>query len=129
MTNSRVTIWRLCRSGFALVLVIVVGNGVGVVHAEEAAEKPGLALVDFARDIQPLLAKRCQRCHGAEKHEGGLRLDLRRTALQGGDSGDTIVPGSSAKSRLIARVSEKGDDDRMPSIGRFNRSSDRQCRI
>ena len=73
--------------------------------------------VDFARDIQPLLAKRCQRCHGTEKHEGGLRLDLRRTALQGGDSGDTIVPGSSAKSRLIARVSEKGNDDRMPPDG------------
>lgn len=90
-------------------MVIVAGSG-GRVHGAEEA-------VDFARDIQPLLAKRCQRCHGAEKHEGGLRLDLRRTALQGGDSGDTIVPGSSAKSRLIARVSGQGDDDRMPPEG------------
>ncbi|MBC7819988.1 MAG: hypothetical protein IAG10_24155, partial [Planctomycetaceae bacterium] len=87
--------------------------------SQKSAPQPSVTKidVDFARDIQPLFAKRCQSCHGSEKHEGGLRIDLRRTALQGGDSGDTIVPGSSVKSRLIARVSEKGDDDRMPPDG------------
>ncbi len=80
--------------------------------------RPGQKIdVDFARDIQPLFAKRCQRCHGAEHREGGLRLDLRRTAQQGGGSGDTIVPGSSAKSRLIARVTGNGDEDVMPPEG------------
>lgn len=75
------------------------------------------AEVDFAHDIQPILVKHCHRCHGAEHREGGLRLDLRRLALQGGDSGDTIVPRSSAKSGLIARISSKDDDERMPPEG------------
>ena len=36
---------------------------------------------DFARDVQPILAKHCVRCHGPKKQEGGLRLDVRRRAL------------------------------------------------
>ena len=31
--------------------------------------------VDFERDIQPLFADRCIKCHGPEKQKGGLRLD------------------------------------------------------
>ena len=41
--------------------------------------------VDFARDIQPLLARHCQECHGAQRQEGGLRLTARAAALAGGD--------------------------------------------
>src|SRR5262245_11555276 len=70
--------------------------------------------VDFARDIQPILESRCHRCHGAKLREAGLRLDLRRTALQGGDSGAVIVPRSPAESRLLARVSSKGDEIMPP---------------
>ena len=33
------------------------------------------ARVDYARDIQPLLAKRCGECHNATKRKGGLALD------------------------------------------------------
>ena len=31
--------------------------------------------VDFSRDIQPLLAKRCFACHGPDTQEAGLRFD------------------------------------------------------
>ena len=31
--------------------------------------------IDFSRDIQPLLARRCLSCHGPDTQEGGLRLD------------------------------------------------------
>jgi len=33
--------------------------------------------IDFARDIQPILAKNCLACHGPAKQRGGLRLDSR----------------------------------------------------
>src|SRR6266567_4169927 len=31
--------------------------------------------VNFAKDIQPILAHNCVECHGPEKQKGGLRLD------------------------------------------------------
>ena len=66
--------------------------------------------VDFVRDIQPLLAKHCVSCHGPDAQEGGLRLHSRAAAMAGGDQGEVIVPGKSAKSRLIALVTGQNDD-------------------
>ena len=42
---------------------------------------------DFARDVQPLFADRCVKCHGPEKMKGGLRLDVKAAAFKGGDDG------------------------------------------
>ena len=33
--------------------------------------------VDFSEQIQPLLRRHCQRCHGEKHDEGGLRLNQR----------------------------------------------------
>src|SRR5262245_26739179 len=64
--------------------------------------------VDFAREVWPLLEARCHRCHGPDEQKGGLRLDERRAALEGGRSGKVIVPGRSAESRLFKLVA--GED-------------------
>ena len=80
----------------------------------EAAKKT----INFARDIQPLFAKHCTSCHGTKKSEGGLRLDRRKNALDGGDSGSSIIPGQSAKSRLIALVAAVDPDNVMPPKGK-----------
>jgi mono/diheme cytochrome c family protein len=86
------------------------------------AFSPGIsaagATIDFARDIQPLLAQRCYDCHGAEKAKGGLKLTTRADALRGGESGEPVlVPGQSAKSGLIQRVTATDPDDVMPQKG------------
>ncbi len=60
--------------------------------------------VDFSQ-IEPILRKNCFSCHGAEEQESGLRLDLKKRALQGGDNGAVIKPGKSAESRLVLLVS------------------------
>jgi mono/diheme cytochrome c family protein len=60
--------------------------------------------IEFARDIEPLLAKRCVVCHGPAQQMSGLRLDQKDAALKGGASGTDIVPGKSAESRLIRLV-------------------------
>ena len=76
-----------------------------------AAEAP----VDFARDIQPLLASRCYDCHGPEKAKGGLHLTTLKNALRGGESGEpTLIAGASARSLLIKRVTTLDEDDVMP---------------
>jgi len=74
------------------------------------------AEVDFARDVRPILTKHCLRCHGPKKQEGGLRLDVRRLALVGGDTGPAVVPGT-ADGELLNRVATRDDKVRMPPDG------------
>src|SRR5262245_17041271 len=75
--------------------------------------------VDFARDIEPLLRKNCYSCHGAELQEGGLRLDQRKRAFEGGDNGAVLVPGKSAESRLLFLVAGLDEDTGlMPPEGK-----------
>ncbi len=73
--------------------------------------------VDFDADIAPLLKDRCLACHGAEKQRGGLRLDDKKAALAGGDSGVAIRPKQSGASPLLARVASQDPADRMPPKG------------
>jgi ankyrin repeat protein/mono/diheme cytochrome c family protein len=73
--------------------------------------------VDYLQDIKPLLAKNCYECHGVEKQQAGLRLDLRQNALRGGDYGPVIVPGKSAESKLIHKTVDGDGGDQMPPDG------------
>ena len=68
----------------------------------------------FVKQVQPLLAAKCISCHGAEKQEGGLRLDSLAAALQGGDRGAAIVPGKIAESLLVEAVKFTNPDLQMP---------------
>ena len=47
--------------------------------------------VEFTADIQPILKKRCEACHGAAQQISGLRLDQRDAALAGGYSGQVSL--------------------------------------
>ena len=71
-------------------------------------------VVDFAKDIQPLFAAKCFSCHGAEKQKGGLRLDIKVAAREGGDYGKVFPPGKSAESKLVHALAGLGEIDIMP---------------
>ena len=88
-------------------------------HAADVAKLPSAtgATVDFTRDIQPLFAERCVKCHGPEKQKSDLRLDVKAHAMRGGDSGKVIEPGKSAESRLIHLVAGIEEDKVMPPKG------------
>jgi hypothetical protein len=74
--------------------------------------------IDFARDIQPILAERCLLCHGPDEAEAGLRLDLAEHATRKLDSGETAIrPGEPEASELIRRVTTDDPDKRMPPEG------------
>ncbi len=73
--------------------------------------------VDYARDIQPLLAEKCAACHGALRQEAGLRLDHGQLLRQGGDSGSVIAEQSPSQSELLLRVSSDDASLRMPPEG------------
>src|SRR5262245_26943437 len=73
--------------------------------------------VSFNRDIRPILATRCLKCHGEKKQSGGLRLDVQAHAMRGGQGGPVIVAGKATESRLYQRVTAPNDDQRMPPTG------------
>ncbi len=64
----------------------------------------------FEEKVRPLLAARCQKCHGAEKQESGLRLDSRDAMLLGGEiSGAAAVAGDPERSPLVKAIKHDGD--------------------
>jgi mono/diheme cytochrome c family protein len=74
--------------------------------------------IDFLRDIKPLLAAHCTKCHGPAKQENGLRLDAGAAIARGGDSGPPFVAGKPDESLLILAVTGKSDViSKMPSKG------------
>ena len=78
---------------------------------------PADELIDFNRDIRPILSNRCFTCHGPDESQrwGGLRLDMRESAIDQADSGErAVVPGVPEHSELIARVTSDDQYLRMP---------------
>src|SRR6516164_7118174 len=82
--------------GWALALLLA-----GAAHSE----------VHFNRDIRPIMAETCFRCHGPDKSSrmAGMRLDIREEALKPTASGAIpIVPGDPEKSAIVQRVFDSG---------------------
>jgi mono/diheme cytochrome c family protein len=116
------------RTRFESSLIALVGTALGLALASvsEAAEaEPGklppaaTRAVDFAKDIEPILANNCYSCHGPKKQESGLRLSVKADALRGGDEhgAKAIIPGKSSESVLIQAVAHVHPDLKMPKKG------------
>src|SRR5689334_19352933 len=111
--HGRVAVWTGVIS-----LVVLTVRAHGEEQKEAKLPPASEAQVDFVRDIQPIFQRTCYSCHGPEKQEGGLRLDSRQRALDGGDSGKIFVKGMSADSRLIQLVAGLDSDlGAMPPEG------------
>ena len=80
------------------------------------------AVVDFQRDIRPILSNACFKCHGPDgderkggkKNSGGLRLDTEEGSRADLGGSVSVVPGHPEKSELIARIITTDEDDLMP---------------
>ena len=100
-----ITTCRLLASAVALFAVVAAG---GLARGEGP---------DFGREVRPILANRCFKCHGPDDatRQGGLRLDRRDDALAAADSGNrAIVPGHTDDSELVARINSSDADVVMP---------------
>jgi hypothetical protein len=94
----------------------------GLLYQPAAAARggePEPALAEFfEKEVRPLLAAHCFRCHGNAKPKGGLTLTSRADLLEGGDSGPAAVPGQPDKSLLIQAIRYQ-DMPQMPPPGKL----------
>lgn len=80
---------------------------------------PAAMQVEFDRDVKPIFESRCFRCHGTERPKSGFSLATREAALRGGhESAEDIVPGDSARSRLIHYAARLVEGMEMPPEGK-----------
>jgi Protein of unknown function (DUF1553)/Protein of unknown function (DUF1549)/Planctomycete cytochrome C len=76
-----------------------------------------ITLVDFSREVQPILSKYCFQCHGPDEQsrKARLRLDERASALKRLPSGSqAIVPGRALESEMLARLTTTDETVAMP---------------
>lgn len=71
--------------------------------------------VDFVKDVEPILAKRCFECHGPKKDKGDFRM---HTLAEIEKAEGLLVKGKPEESTLFQRISLPADDaDIMPPKG------------
>jgi hypothetical protein len=70
------------------------------------------AVIEFNRDIRPILSDNCFQCHGPDKNhrKAELRLDVREEATRK----EAFVPGKPDQSELVKRLHSKDPDEVMP---------------
>ena len=62
------------------------------------------SLIDFQRQVQPILEASCSECHSQDRRKGGLSLATYDDVLEGGRSGAAVRPGNSANSLIVHRI-------------------------
>jgi uncharacterized membrane protein len=69
--------------------------------------------ISFQTEIQPILERRCAKCHGGDFPSEGLNVQSYQSLLAGSQNGSVIIPGDSSSSLLFEKV-ESGE---MPKRG------------
>jgi hypothetical protein len=74
--------------------------------------------VEFNRDVRPILAGACFRCHGPDhaQRKAGLRLDTEEGARADLGGRRAVVPGDTEASELLQRLDAEDLDERMPPV-------------
>lgn len=74
------------------------------------------ASVSYVKDVQPIFDANCIVCHSTSGRMSGLSLESYEELMKGGTKGHAVVPGDSAKSRLIGMI-EGTINPKMPPGG------------
>jgi hypothetical protein len=80
-------------------------------------DTPSNSIIDFNRQIRPILSDNCFACHGPDEktRKAKLRLDTKEGAFgKLRDDGVVIMPGKAAQSELIARITAHDVTELMP---------------
>ncbi len=111
MKSNRLGPAYLMRVALAIPLLAILTGSEAAIGAEPTKSQVG-ALIEFNRDVRPILAENCFRCHGPDSasRKADLRLDRRQGAV---DSG-AIAPGDVDASEILQRIHSSDPDEVMP---------------
>ncbi len=84
------------------------------IFGADAAKLPDV--IEFNRDIRPILSDNCFACHGPDKNkrEAELRLDTQAGLLGDDGTGGVVLPGRTGGSELFRRITAEDETERMP---------------
>ncbi len=99
--------------------LVVFGIWVGVTDLDPPRPSnppPAEKLVDYSRDIAPVLASKCFQCHSGDAgRKSRLRLDIPPSTQQAQASGNVAIrPGRASESELVRRIHSRDEDEIMP---------------
>ncbi|MFL3667147.1 MAG: c-type cytochrome domain-containing protein, partial [Verrucomicrobiota bacterium] len=127
--NGRDYVCHLNRKRFSLIMSLLFGTAIlalplnSIATTDATKERP----VNFNQAISPILSKHCLECHGpdANQRKARLRLDIYDKAISPRKSKPAaILPGNSAESLLVERITSKNSDERMPPPGNGTKLSE-----
>ncbi len=73
------------------------------------------AVVDFEKDVRPILEAKCFSCHGQKEQKAGVAFHTHYHAHRPSDSGEPVmVPGHADESLIYKLVVTADEDKRMP---------------
>src|SRR3954468_6176473 len=125
MMMSRGT-WRgLVVAGWAVAGLLSMGTMVA------RSETPLPSVIEFNRDVRPILSDNCYACHGPDKNKrkADLRLDTKDGLMSSHDDVHTVVAGKPAESELFRRVVADDPDERMPDPKSNKRLTPREITV
>src|SRR5947199_6650171 len=81
-----------------------------------ATAQPLPDVIEFNRDIRPILSDACFHCHGPDKakRKAGLRLDAEPGTKASRGGNPLLVPGKPEQSELFLRITARDESERMP---------------
>src|SRR5947199_5604601 len=103
---------------FAFRRILVISGAITLYASTGVAQDakppaPAAPKITYDEHVRPILREHCFSCHSADKQESGLSLDSYAKVMAGGSSGEVVLPGDLASSRLWALVSH-AEEPKMP---------------
>ena len=96
----------VCSFVFVALLLVT-----AVLPASTQSAEPDL--IEFNRDVRPLLSSKCYHCHGPDEHDRKAELRFDKVEEDLADRG-VIVPNKPGESELVRRIASDDPDEVMP---------------
>jgi hypothetical protein len=100
-------------------------------HGDVFKNRPVPAVVDFNRDVRPVISEKCYSCHGAdeESRKAKLRLDVRAEAVKEHKGTFAVKPKDAENSEVMKRILSTDPDEVMPPPEHGHALSTREIEI
>jgi hypothetical protein len=102
---------------YFLLAIALVSLRAGADEARPEDRSPVPAVIEFNRDVRPILSENCYKCHGPDPkaREAKLRFDTKDGIFASLEEGRVAVaPRDLAKSQLWKRISSSDREEKMP---------------